>query len=122
MQTNNNVAVQQVTGFYAGRIYGDLGAFVQVSADPVNKVLWFDGSDVRYTKTFQLFGKDTVFGVDVNNTPDVPGRVEHGQRLGFPPTQLRLLRQRRAGDANRQSCADGRRRRRLYLVEQSALR
>jgi hypothetical protein len=71
LRTNDNVAVQQITGLYAGKIYGDLGAFVQVSADPVNKVIWFDGSDIRYVKNFKLFGKDTYFGIDVNNTPTV---------------------------------------------------
>jgi len=69
LQTNDNVAVQQVTGFLAGKIYGDLGAFVQVSANPVTEQLWFDGSDIRYTKNFKLFGKDAIFGITVNNTP-----------------------------------------------------
>jgi hypothetical protein len=71
LRTNDNVAVQQITGLVAGKIYGDLGAFIQISADPVNKVVWFDGSDIRYVKNFKLFGKDAYFGIDVNNTPTV---------------------------------------------------
>jgi hypothetical protein len=71
LKTNNNLAVQQITGLYAGKIYGDLGAFVQVSANPVTQQLWWDGSDIRYVKNFKLFGKDAYFGVDVNNTPTI---------------------------------------------------
>ena len=69
LKTNDNFVTQQVTGLYAGKVYGDLGAFIQVSGNPVTGQVWFDGSDARYVKTFPLFGKDTVFGIDVNNTP-----------------------------------------------------
>ncbi len=69
LRDNYNVALQQATALYAGKIYGDLGAFVQVSANPVTKQVWFDGSDVRYVKSLQLFGKDAYLGFDVNNTP-----------------------------------------------------
>jgi hypothetical protein len=71
LRTNDNVAVQQVTGLYAGKVYGDLGAFIQVSLNPVTKQLWFDGSDARYVTNFKLFGQDAYFGIDVNNTPTI---------------------------------------------------
>ncbi len=84
LRANDNVAVQQITGLYAGKIYGDLGAFIQVSADPVNKVLWFDGSDIRYVKNLQLFGKDAYFGIDVNNTPTLQDVWNTVSAWGFP--------------------------------------
>ncbi|MDE3174627.1 MAG: cytochrome C [Pseudomonadota bacterium] len=71
LRTNDNLAIQQVTGFYAGKVYGDLGAFIQVSLNPVTQQLWFDASDVRYVKNVNLFGKDGYIGVTVNNTPTV---------------------------------------------------
>lgn len=82
--TNDNFAVQQITGLYAGKIYGDLGAFIQVSADPINKVLWWDGSDIRYTKSVKLFGEDAVFGVTVNNTPTIQDVWNTVSAWGFP--------------------------------------
>ena len=84
LRTNDNVALQQVTGLYAGKVYGDLGAFVQVSLNPVTQQLWFDGSDVRYTKSFKLFGQDTVFGIDANNTPSIQDVWNTAAAWSFP--------------------------------------
>ena len=84
LRGNDNAAIQQATGFYAGKIYGDLGAFIQVSANPVTKQLWFDGSDIRYVQSFKLFGADTFFGVTVNNTPTVQDVWNTMGAWGFP--------------------------------------
>ena len=84
LRTNDNVAVQQVTALLAGKIYGDLGAFIQVSANPVTEQVWFDGSDVRYVKNFKLFGKDTFLGFDVNNTPTIQDPWNTVSAWGFP--------------------------------------
>ena len=71
LRTNDNAALQLATAFYAGKVYGDLGAFVQVTLNPVTKQLSFDASDARYVTNFKLFGKDAYFGIDANNTPTV---------------------------------------------------
>ncbi len=84
LKTNDNVAVQQVTGFYAGKVYGDLGAFIQVSANPVTQEVWFDASDLRYVKSLQLFGKDAFIGFDVNNTPTVEDPWNTVDAWAFP--------------------------------------
>jgi hypothetical protein len=84
LRTNNNPAVQQVTALYAGKIYGDLGAFVQVSANPVTTQLWWDGTDIRYVKTINLFGKDAYLGVTVNNTPTIQDPWNTVNAWSFP--------------------------------------
>ena len=84
LATNDNVAVQQVTGLLAGKIYGDLGAFIQVSANPVTEQVWFDASDVRYVKSFKLFGQDAFVGIDVNNTPTVQDPWNTTDAWAFP--------------------------------------
>ena len=84
LKTNDNLAVQQVTGLYAGKVYGDLGAFIQVSANPVTKQVWFDGSDIRYVKNISLFGKDGYIGLDVNNTPTIQDVWNTVGAWGFP--------------------------------------
>jgi len=71
LKTNDNVVTQQITGLYAGKVYGNLGAFIQVSGSPLTGQVWFDASDVRYADTFKLFGKDATWGISVNNTPTV---------------------------------------------------
>jgi hypothetical protein len=35
LHTNNNLTSQQVSGFIAGQLYGDLGSFIQITRDPV---------------------------------------------------------------------------------------
>jgi len=85
-RTNDNVAVQQVTGFYAGRVYGDLGAFIQVTDSPIGSTntLYLDASDVRYVTSGTLFGQQTLFGIDVNNTPTVQDVWNTTPAFGFP--------------------------------------
>jgi hypothetical protein len=68
-KTNDNIITQQISGYYAGQIYGNLGALIQVTGDPGVGGVSLDGSDVRYVQQFQLFGKGASFGIDVNNAP-----------------------------------------------------
>ncbi len=69
LRTNDNFATQQATGLYAGRIYGNLGGFIQVSGDPIPR-----GAPRRTPATsppFKLFGQNGFWGIAVNNTPTV---------------------------------------------------
>ena len=84
LHTNDNLITQQVTGFYAGRIYGNLGGFIQVTADPVANTLYLDLSDVRYVDTFKLFGQDAFWGIDTNNFPTVQDVWNTTPAFGFP--------------------------------------
>jgi hypothetical protein len=71
LKSNDNLVTQQVTGLYAGKIYGNLGGFIQVSGDPVGGGVGLDGTDIRYVDAFKMFGKDAFFGIDANNQPSV---------------------------------------------------
>jgi hypothetical protein len=84
LHTNDNTTWQQVTGFYAGQIYGNLGSFIQVTGDPVGGDVFLDASDVRYADTLKLFGKDTVWGIDANNTPTVEDPWNTTPAFGWP--------------------------------------
>ena len=84
LKSNDNLVTQQVTGFLAGDIYGNLGSFVQVSGNPVTGQVWFDGSDARYVDSFQLFGKNAYYGIDVNNTPTFQDAWNTVNAWGFP--------------------------------------
>jgi hypothetical protein len=66
---NNNFAVDQVSLFYAGRIYDKLGAMIQGTYDGVGKSYALDNSDIRLADQGTLFGKDIVYGASVNNNP-----------------------------------------------------
>jgi hypothetical protein len=84
LHANNNFVTQQVTGFYAGQVYGNLGAFIQVTGDPVGGAVNLDSSDVRYVDSFKLFDKDAYWGVTVNNSPTVQDVWNTTPSFGWP--------------------------------------
>ena len=84
LHANNNFVTQQVTGFYAGQVYGNLGAFIQVTGDPVGGAVNLDSSDVRYVDSFKLFDKDAYWGVTVNNSPTVQDVWNTTPDFGWP--------------------------------------
>ena len=69
--TNNNPLLEQVSGFYAGQIWGNLGGFIQGTYDGASQHVFLDASDVRYVDTFKFLGFDVLWGLDANNAPTV---------------------------------------------------
>ncbi len=84
LHTNDNLVSQQVSGFVAGRLYGNLGSFIQITGDPVGGTIGLDASDVRYADTLKLFGKETIWGLDANNTPTVEDPWNTTPSWGWP--------------------------------------
>lgn len=84
LKTNDNFALDQASLFYAGKIYGDLGAFVQVTYDGVARSWALDNTDIRYAKDTKLFGKDLTLGVSINNNPTVQDVWNTTPAWGFP--------------------------------------
>jgi hypothetical protein len=84
LRTNDNLASQQVSGFIAGRLIGNLGSFIQITGNPVDGTAGLDASDLRYADTFKLFGQDTIWGIDVNNTPTVEDPWNTTPSFGWP--------------------------------------
>ncbi len=60
---------QQASLFYAGRIYGNLGAFVQLTYNGVSNNLNLDNTDIRYANNITIGGTPLIYGVTVNNNP-----------------------------------------------------
>jgi hypothetical protein len=84
LRTNDNLASQQVSGFIAGQLFGNVGSFIQVTGNPVTGTAFLDASDIRYADTFKLFGKDTIWGIDANNTPTVEDPWNTTPAFGWP--------------------------------------
>jgi hypothetical protein len=68
---NNNPALDQVSLYYAGRIAGPVGAFMQLTYDGIEKQLHIDNTDIRLAKDTDLFDEDLVYGFTANNSPTV---------------------------------------------------
>jgi hypothetical protein len=84
LRTNDNLASQQVSGFIAGRLYDNLGSFIQVTGDPVHGTVFLDSSDLRYADSVKLFNQETVLGLDVNNSPTIEDPWNTTPAFGWP--------------------------------------
>ncbi|MDE2149999.1 MAG: cytochrome C [Gammaproteobacteria bacterium] len=69
---NNDVEFpQQLSFFFAGEISPHIGSFIQITySQPDDHFAW-DNTDIRYANHFKLAGKDTIYGLDLNNAPGV---------------------------------------------------
>ena len=85
LRTNDNVVSQQISGYVAGKLIGNVGSFIQITGDPTNSgTVFLDSSDVRYADTLKLFGKDTIWGLDVNNSPTIEDPWNTTPAWGWP--------------------------------------
>jgi len=81
---NDNLAIQQASLFYGGKIVENLGAFVQATYDGIGNSVSWDNVDVRMAKSTTISGKDTVFGITVNNNPTVQDAWNTAPAWSFP--------------------------------------
>lgn len=82
--TNNNTILQQTSVFYGGQIYGNLGAFSQITYDRASLHTFLDNTDVRYADTTNFLGLDLLYGVSANNSPTVQDVWNTTPAWGFP--------------------------------------
>ena len=85
-KTNNNVDLtQQVSVFYAGKVYGNLGAFVQTTfANGYTRNVSLDLTDIRYADSVKLGGSDMIYGLTLNNAPGVQDVWNTTPQWNFP--------------------------------------
>ena len=69
--SNNNFAMDQASVYYAGKIAGGFGAFIQLTYDGVADQGHVDNVDIRYAHDTDLFDEDLVYGFTANNSPSV---------------------------------------------------
>ena len=81
---NDNFTFQEIGLFYAGKIAGNLGAFIQGTYSGVDKAWALDNVDIRYADTAQLAGKNLTYGFTVNNNPTAQDLWNSTPVWGFP--------------------------------------
>jgi hypothetical protein len=79
-----NLALQDVSVYFAGGITDHLGAFVKATYDNIYRNTAWDKLDVRYARTVDLGGHSTVLGITVNNSPTVQDLWNSTPVWGFP--------------------------------------
>jgi hypothetical protein len=87
---NNNFSFDQASLFYAGRIYGKVGAFSQLTYDGSTNRLGLDNTDIRFADRLDLddtslpFDLDFTYGISLNNNPTVQDLWNTTPAWGFP--------------------------------------
>jgi len=89
---NNNLALGQASLFYTGPIFGPsadgflkkIGVFAQATYDGVGRALSWDNVEIRYSDKGTLFGKETTYGIYLNNNPTMQDPWQTLPTWGFP--------------------------------------
>ena len=89
--TNSNFAMNELTGFYAGRITKHVGAFIEAAYSGVERHTAWGAFDVRYARSTSIGGKAAVFGVSINNNPTVTDPWNSTPVWSFPYTGSDLV-------------------------------
>lgn len=81
---NDNLILQQVSLFYGGKIYDNLGALIQGTYDKASQHTYLDNTDIRYTNTLNVGPVNALVGLNVNNNPTVQDVWNTTPAWGFP--------------------------------------
>ncbi|MCW3474562.1 hypothetical protein [Limobrevibacterium gyesilva] len=83
--SNGNFALDQISGFVAGRVTDFAGGFVQFTYSNIPNASHLDNTDLRpYTTTFDLGDRELRVGISLNNTPTVQDPYNTTFAWGFP--------------------------------------
>jgi hypothetical protein len=83
---NNNFTFDEASLFYAGRIYGKVGAFSQLTYNGYEDKLEMDNTDIRFADQLDLFNTPITYGISLNNNPTVQDLWNTTPVWGFPYT------------------------------------
>jgi hypothetical protein len=78
------LAFDELSLFYAGKLFDDAGAFAEVVYDGIEHRWHWEDVDLRYAREGRLFGHDAVFGLTLNNAPTVQDLWEASPGWVFP--------------------------------------
>lgn len=75
---------QDVSLFLAGAWTSHVGSFLQITYDTQDDHFTSDNTDIRYANKTKLFGKEMVYGADLNNNPTVEDLWNSTPAWGYP--------------------------------------
>jgi hypothetical protein len=67
--SNDNLKLDAVNIIYGGKIYSDVGAYIQGFYSPLTHRFQLFQTDIRYATQARLWGKDVTYGLSLNNNP-----------------------------------------------------
>ena len=82
---NNNISLDQISVFLAGRLSDHSGGFVQLTYSGVTDTSHVDNADLRpFTTSFNVASHDMRVGITINNNPTVQDPYNTTFAWGFP--------------------------------------
>lgn len=81
---NGDIALQQASLFYGGRIAGPVGAFAQWTYDGIAHHSGIDNTDIRAAGHFTKGDIDFIYGMTLNNNPTVSDVWNSTPAFGYP--------------------------------------
>lgn len=81
---NNNVALDQSSIFFGGKVYGKMGGFVQFTYDGVASRFALDNTDIRIADEADWLAQNFVYGISFNNGPSIQDLWNTTSAWGFP--------------------------------------
>lgn len=81
---NGDIALQQASIFYGGRIAGPVGAFAQWTYDGIAHHSGIDNTDIRAAGHFTKGDIDFIYGMTLNNNPTVSDVWNSTPAFGYP--------------------------------------
>ncbi len=88
--SQNNIALDQVSLFVAGGLGRHFGAFVQTTYDGVARAFAWDNVDLRSTTNATVSGSDIALGLSLSNSPGVTDLWNTLPAWGYPYTDSAL--------------------------------
>ncbi len=83
--SNDVLAIpEEANLYYAGRIYGPIGAFIQGTFEGDTNSFHLDMTDIRFANTASIGGKALIYGVSVNNSPTMQDIWNSTPSWGYP--------------------------------------
>jgi len=82
--TTSKSTLSEASIFLAGRLMDKVGSFTQVTYDNVEHSTALDQLDLRYADTVNVYGRDAVVGVSLNNNPSVQDPLNTLGTWSFP--------------------------------------
>jgi hypothetical protein len=68
---NNNLSLQELSVFLAGRMTDHIGTFIQVTGNDFDRRFALDNADIRFADSSEISDKSLVYGISVNNNPTI---------------------------------------------------
>jgi hypothetical protein len=88
--TNDNLSLQELSVFLAGRMTDHIGTFIQVTGNDFDRRFAMDNMDIRYADAGAIAGKSITYGVSLNNNPTTqdPFNSLNGWKFPYMSSEL----------------------------------